>query len=63
MSKRLETLETEILKAESALSEIDAELIRENPDYKKLKALSKEVIARGKRIRKAVKRDKQYFKT
>ena len=59
--RKLETLETEILKAESALSAIDAELIRENPDYKKLKALSKEVLVRAKRIRKAIKRDRRYF--
>ena len=63
MSKKLETLETEILKAESALSEIDAELIAERADYKKLKGLANEVIRRAKRIRKAIKRDKKYFKT
>ena len=63
MSKKLNTLEIEILKTESALGELDAELLKENPSYAKLKALSKEVIARGKRIRKAVRRDKKYFKT
>ena len=61
MSKKLETLETEILKAESALSELDAELLAERADYKKLKGLANEVIRRGKRIRKAIKRDKKYF--
>ena len=57
----LDHLENEILKAESALSELDAELISEQPSYAKLKALSKEVLARAKRIRKAVRRDKKYF--
>ena len=59
--RKLETLETEILKAESALSEIDAELIEEQPDYETLMTLAKEVIARAKRIRKAIKRDRRYF--
>ena len=62
MSKKLNTLEIEILKTESALGELDAELLKKNPSYAKLKALSNEVIRRGKRIRKAVRRDKQYFK-
>ena len=61
MSKKLDHLENEILKAESALSELDAELLKENPSYAKLKALSKDVLARAKRIRKAVRRDKKYF--
>ena len=61
-TNRLETLETEILKAENALSELDAELLLEHPDYETLMTLAKEVIARGKRIRKAIRRDKQYFK-
>ena len=59
--EKLQTLETEILSAESALSELDAELLLEHPDYNKLMTLAKEVIARGKRIRKAIKRDKKYF--
>ena len=60
-SDRLDHLENEILKAESALSEIDAELLLEHPDYETLMTLAKEVIARAKRIRKAIKRDKKYF--
>ena len=59
--RRLETLETEILKIENALIDLDVELIEEQPSYEKLKALSKEVLARAKRIRKAIKRDKKYF--
>ena len=61
MPKKPVLIESEILKAESALSEIDAELIEEHPDYKTLKALANEVIRRGKRIRRAVRRDKKYF--
>ena len=59
--RKLETLETEILKAESALGELDAELLAERADYKNLKGLANEVIRRAKRIRKAIKRDKKYF--
>ena len=61
MPKKPILIESEILKAESALSAIDAELIAEHPDYKKLMTLAKEVLARGKRIRKAVRQDKKYF--
>lgn len=61
MSKKPVLIESEILKAENALRELDAELIEEQPDYAKLKALSNEVIRRAKRIRKAVRRDKKYF--
>ena len=63
MSKKPVLIETEILKIENVLIELDVELIAEQPSYSKLKALSKEVLARAKRIRKAVRRDKQYFKT
>lgn len=63
MSKKPVLIETEILKAESALSELDAELLAERADYKKLKGLANEVIRRAKRIRKAIRRDKKYFKT
>ena len=61
MPKKPVLIESEILKAESSLSAIDAELISEHPDYKTLMTLAKEVLARAKRIRKAIKRDKKYF--
>ena len=61
MPKKPVLIEIEILKAESALSEIDAELIEEQPDYNKLMTLAKDVIARAKRIRKVIKRDRRYF--
>ena len=62
MSKKLQTLEIEILKAENVLSDMDIELCKSNPSYETLKALASEVIERGKRLKETVERDKKYFK-
>ena len=61
MTQKHETLETEILKAESVLSEIELELMKESPSYAKLKALATEVVNCGTRILKGVERDKAFF--
>ena len=57
----LDVLEIEIDKCERALLNLDIELMGEHPSYETLKKLADEVIKRGKRVRKAIRRDKQYF--
>ena len=62
MSKdTIDMIEIEIVKSEDALNAIEMELMQEYPSYSELKRLADEVIARGKRVRKAIKRDRKYF--
>ena len=62
MSKdSLEILEIEISNAEQALLNLETELMEEHPSYETLKKLADEVVDRGKRIRKAIKRDRKHF--
>ena len=62
MSKeKLDVLEVEIANADLALLNLETELLNEHPSYARLKTLAAEVIKRGKRVRKAIKRDRKYF--
>ena len=62
MSKeKLDVLEVEIANAEQALLNLETELLNEYPSYAELKRLADDVIKRGKRVRRAIRRDKQYF--
>ena len=62
MSKeKLDVLEVEIANADRALLNLETELMEEYPSYAELKKRAAEVIKHGKRVRKAIKRDRKYF--